>query len=158
MADFGNFVGGEIKKSLNRKIDYQREKFLKGVSTSKHGKKEDPTYLHFRFIFDTGKTKPIDPETFLAISPLFSPYNDPAQNTGFEAASGASEIGLPDYFTTNLDFFYGSKFAIPEMVNLGAFPSQGDFAYMSAQEFLYQRSKTRRDMLNAFTNGFLYIN
>ena len=30
MADFGNF-GDEVKKSLNRKIDYQREKFLKGI-------------------------------------------------------------------------------------------------------------------------------
>jgi hypothetical protein len=163
MADFSELAGNEIKKSLNRKIDYQREKFLKGVSTSKHGKKEDPTYLHFRFIFDTGKTRPIDPETFLAISPLFSDYGNPSPLTGTkraEAILAGKELDGPTEasFTTQTDFFYGSKFEIPEMVNLGAFPSQGGFAYMSAQEFLYQRSITRRDMLKAFTNGLLYIN
>ena len=82
MADFFDKFGDEVKKSLNRKIDYQREKFLKGISTSKHGKKEDPTYLHFRFIFDEGITDVIDPETFLAPSPLFKLYNNPAEDTG----------------------------------------------------------------------------
>ena len=42
MADFGN-LGSAVKDSLNRKIDTQRDKFLKGISTSKHGKKEDRT-------------------------------------------------------------------------------------------------------------------
>ena len=32
MADFFDKFGDEVKKSLNRKIDYQREKFLKGIS------------------------------------------------------------------------------------------------------------------------------
>ena len=58
MADFISDFGSNLKGSvipngdaLNRKIDFQREKFLKGISSTKHGKKEDPTYLHFKFIF-----------------------------------------------------------------------------------------------------------
>jgi hypothetical protein len=165
MADFGNF-GDEVKKSLNRKIDYQREKFLKGISTSRHGKKEDPTYLHFRFIFDEGISSRIDPETFLAPSPLFRPYKDPAKKTGVDAATGDSEGQAPDEDTpasfntegTATNFFYGSKFKIEGMLGGGAFDPQEGFAYMGAQEYLYQRSTQRRDMLNAFRNGFLYIN
>lgn len=164
MADFSDIVGGEIKKSLNRKIDYQREKFLKGVTTSKHGKKEDPTYLHFRFIFDKGISGSIDPETFLAISPLFKLYNDIPPETGNDAVAGTGATGAKDKstndlvsFRTDTDFFYGSKNKIGNL-QLGIYDPQEGFAYMSAQEFLYQRSKTRRDMLKAFLNGFLYIN
>ena len=174
MADFGSFVGGEISKSLNRKIDYQREKFLKGVSTSKHGKKEDPTYLHFRFIFDEGNFTGIDPETFLAPSPLFRPYKSPADNTGVEAlnpdGSKAAPIKTPASFVTGgANFFHQSKFRIDGMqittdeagnhtTGGGVYDFHDGVAYMSAQEFLYQRSTRRRDMLNAFRNGFLYIN
>ena len=173
MADFGNF-GDQVKKSLNRKIDYQREKFLKGVSTSKHGKKEDPTYLHFRFIFDEGITDQIDPETFLAPSPLFRPYKNPAKPTGNDAVTNdlkeAPDSPTPASFSTNgTNFFSQAKFQIDGMQiktdENGKYSSGGgvyDFndgvAYMSAQEFLYQRSTQRRDMLNAFRNGFLYIN
>jgi hypothetical protein len=165
MADFTDFISDEAKKSLNRKIDYQREKFLKGVSTSKHGKKEDPTYLHFRFIFDEGITAQIDPETFLAPSPLFRPFKNPG------APSGIAGAPLPDgtlpgtdnkvdasFATVGDSFFYQSKFRINGMQNVGAFDPQEGAAYMGAQEFLYQRSTQRRDMLNAFRNGFLYIN
>ena len=164
MADFFDKFGDEVKKSLNRKIDYQREKFLKGISTSKHGKKEDPTYLHFRFIFDEGITDAIDPETFLAPSPLFKLYNNPAKLTGAEAATGAvgdyrEQPTEPSFVTGGASFFYGSKFQINGMLeNYGAFDPQEQFAYMGAQEFLFQRSTQRRDMIKAFKAGFLYIN
>jgi len=164
MADFFGDFGDEVKKSLNRKIDYQREKFLKGISTSKHGKKEDPTYLHFRFIFDEGISNQIDPETFLAPSPLFSPYKNPAKATGVEGSTGATgdyreQPTDPSFVTGGSSFFYGSKFQINGMLeNYGAFDPQEQFAYMGAQEYLFQRSTQRKDMLNAFRNGFLYIN
>jgi hypothetical protein len=157
MADFGNF-GDEIKKSLNRKIDYQREKFLKGISTSKHGKKEDPTYLHFRFIFDEGITDQIDPQTFLAPSPLFRPYKNAAPNTGFDALTKQEQDTPGSFSTGGSNFFYQSKFKISGMEGIGAFDPQNGVAYMGAQEFLSQRSTQRRDMINAFRNGFLYIN
>jgi hypothetical protein len=159
MADFFGDFGDEAKKSLNRKIDYQREKFLKGISTSKHGKKEDPTYLHFRFIFDEGISDQIDPETFLAPSPLFSPYKNPAKATGVEGATGNAEQPTPPSFVTGgSNFFYQSKFRIDGMEGFGAIDPQDGYAYMGAQEYLFQRSTQRRDMLNAFRNGFLYIN
>ena len=164
MADFFDKFGDEVKKSLNRKIDYQREKFLKGISTSKHGKKEDPTYLHFRFIFDEGITDVIDPETFLAPSPLFKLYNNPAEDTGAEGATGVTgdyreQPTEPSFVTGGASFFYGSKFQINGMLeNYGAFDPQEQVAYMGAQEFLFQRSTHRRDMIKAFKAGFLYIN
>ena len=151
MADFGN-LGSAVKDSLNRKIDTQRDKFLKGISTSKHGKKEDPTYLHFKFIFDVGDTTPIDPETFLAPSPLFRPYNPPPPKLSEDERKNLSADEYNKYnqqrqtsetqsgFTTDDEFFYGSKFKINGMQDVGAFPINGGFAYMSAQQFLYQRS------------------
>jgi hypothetical protein len=157
MADFGNF-GDEIKKSLNRKIDYQRDKFLKGISTSKHGKKEDPTYLHFRFIFDEGITDQIDPQTFLAPSPLFRPYKNAPPNTGFDALTKQDQDTPGSFSSEGSNFFYQSKFKISGMSGNGAIDPQDGVAYMGAQEFLSQRSTQRRDMLNAFKNGFLYIN
>ena len=42
--------------------------------------------------------------------------------------------------------------------NYGAFDPQEQVAYMGAQEFLFQRSTHRRDMIKAFKAGFLYIN
>ena len=69
--------GGDI---LNRKIDFQRDIFLKGISNTKHGKKEDPTYIYFKFIFDFGDNYFLDPETFLAPSPLFRSYNTDYNN------------------------------------------------------------------------------
>ena len=77
-SDFTSNLGGNVipnESSLDRKIDFQREKFLKGVSTTRHGKKEDPTYLYFKFIFDFAVSGEIDPETFLAPSPLFRPVS-----------------------------------------------------------------------------------
>ena len=170
MADFAGNLRSEVKDSLNRKIDTQRDKFLKGISTSKHGKKEDPTYLHFKFIFDTGDTSPIDPETFLAPSPLFRPYNPPPPEKSKQELEKMTKKDFDEYnqeratsitgagFITADEFFYGSKFKINGMQDVGAFPINGGFAYMSAQQFLYQRSVKRRDMLSAFRNGLLYIN
>jgi len=168
MADFASNIRNEAKESLNRKIDSQREKFLKGVSTTKHGKKEDPTYLHFKFIFDTGDSSPIDPETFLAPSPLFRPYNpskkltdDERRNMSAEEYNKYNKQRETDEsqggFTTDEDFFYGSKVRIPGREE--RVPSiNGNFAYMSAQQFLWQRSTKRKDMLSAFRNGLMYIN
>ena len=87
MADFSsgfsnNLKGNVIPKKeevFDRKIDKQRETFLKGITSTKHGKKEDPTYLYFRLIFDFGISSEIDPETFLAPSPLFK-EEGPAKN------------------------------------------------------------------------------
>jgi hypothetical protein len=74
MSDFSDGLKSDLKLDkniLNRKIDFSREKFVKGISSTKFGQKEDPTYLHFKFIFDLVLSGIIDPETFLAPSPLF---------------------------------------------------------------------------------------
>ena len=78
MANFASELGTGLKNrlvpdetSLDRKIDFQREKFLKGLRSTRSGKKEDPTYISFRFIFDFGNTGLLEEETFLPISPLF---------------------------------------------------------------------------------------
>lgn len=163
--------------ALKRKVDGQRETFLKGVSTTKHGKKEDPTYLHFRFIFDFGETSIMDPETFLAPSPLFRPTertaND-AEINSFARASGVAEQDLPNYiralteneaksgngnFYSDTDFFYGSKFKINSRAQQGAFNiNGGGVGYMGAQRFLAQRSVKRQQMLEAFKKGLRFIN
>jgi len=78
ISDFGSGLAGNVLPTgdiLNRKIDFQREKFLKGISSTKHGKKEDPTYIYFKFMFDFGNNSLIDEETFLAPSPLFRSYS-----------------------------------------------------------------------------------
>jgi len=192
MADFISDFGSGLKENvlpngdaLNRKIDSQREKFLKGISSTKHGKKEDPTYLHFKFIFDLGNTSLIDQETFLAPSPLFRPFKPTATDLSAEAneignfrASQKNSIdptkqGTPDQiakidqlasvgdsgFKSDIDFFYGSKFRIDERYHHGAFNiNGGGVAYMGAQEFLAQRSLKRQQMLDAFRNGLNFIN
>jgi hypothetical protein len=160
---------------LKRKIDYQRENFLKGVSTTKHGKKEDPTYLHFRFIFDFGNTGIIDPQTFLAPSPLFRDLDSPetpeekaASNKELISAADKGGEALSDVlkrtlerkgkFYTDTDFFYGSKLIINSRAQRGAFPINDGIAYMGAQAFLAQRSEKRKQMLSAFKKGLSYIN
>lgn len=192
MADFISDFGSGLRDNvlpngdaLNRKIDSQREKFLKGISSTKHGKKEDPTYLHFKFIFDLGNTSLIDQETFLAPSPLFRPYNPSASDYSaaadelgsFRASQRNSvnpeEQGTPNQtakvdqlasvgdtgFKSDTDFFYGSKFKIDERYQYGAFNiNGGGVAYMGAQEFLAQRSLKRQQMLDAFRNGLNFIN
>jgi hypothetical protein len=192
MADFISDFGSGLRDNvlptgdvLNRKIDSQREKFLKGISSTKHGKKEDPTYLHFKFIFDLGNTSLIDQETFLAPSPLFRPFKPTATDLSAEAneignfrASQKNSIdptkqGTPDQiakidqlasvgdsgFKSDMDFFYGSKFKIDERYHHGAFNiNGGGVAYMGAQEFLAQRSLKRQQMLDAFRNGLNFIN
>jgi hypothetical protein len=192
MADFISDFGSGLRDNvlptgdvLNRKIDSQREKFLKGISSTKHGKKEDPTYLHFKFIFDLGNTSLIDQETFLAPSPLFRPFKPTATDLSAEAneignfrASQKNSIdptkqGAPDQiakidqlasvgdsgFKSDMDFFYGSKFKIDERYHHGAFNiNGGGVAYMGAQEFLAQRSLKRQQMLDAFRNGLNFIN
>ena len=174
--------------ALKRKIDSQRETFLKGTSTTKHGKKEDPTYLHFRFIFDFGETTFMDEETFLAPSPLFRNSVDEPEFNQQEitdlagkirgtkpSGQGEKAIDLitdPLYqaqltsidksnggnFYTGTDFFYGSKFFIKSRAQQGAFPMNGSVGYIGAQEFLGQRSTKRKQMLKAFKKGLRFIN
>jgi hypothetical protein len=189
MADY--FNGDESKlgnkvlpngDSLKRKIDSSRDTFLKGIRSTKHGKKEDPTYLHFKFIFDFGNTSLIDPETFLAPSPLFRPMNKTAQtdkdlvNFAGEMKGinpGTNQISDTNYlnklievdsqnggnFYTDTDFFYGSKFHIPSRASKGAYNiNGGGVAYYGAQEFLSQRSVKRQQMMDAFRNGLMFIN
>jgi hypothetical protein len=182
LSGFGSSLGDKVLPTgdaLKRKIDSQRENWLKGISSTKHGKKEDPTYLHFRFIFDFGSTSVIDPETFLAPSPLFRPIvptseatqelnnladaNDGAvnnlANTEYltKLQNAASAAGDGNFFTFT-DFFYGSKMLINSRREVGAFPMNDGVAYMGAQQFLSQRSIKRQQMLNSFRNGLRFIN
>lgn len=181
ISDFGRALGDKVLPNgdiLNRKIDFQREKFLKGVSTTKHGKKEDPTYLYFKFIFDFGISNAIDPQTFLAPSPLFRSYD----KTDYDALAkyleqrsiDAFQAGAdPDIlriiqnevsnkanngFYTDTDFFYGAKAKIQDRANSGFYPVNNNVAYMGAQEFLFQRSQKRQQMLEAFKKGIDFIN
>ena len=189
MSDFSDGLKSDLKLDkniLNRKIDFSREKFVKGISSTKFGQKEDPTYLHFKFIFDLGLSGIIDPETFLAPSPLFK-SKDGATNANVadfiareagKAASNRDKNGeniVPtsannsDYsaadafqagaFVTDLDFFYGTKFRVNNLIeNRGAFPVTGGVAYVGAEEFLSIRSLKRSQMIKGFKNGLDYIN
>ena len=167
--------GGDI---LNRKIDFQRDIFLKGISNTKHGKKEDPTYIYFKFIFDFGDNYFLDPETFLAPSPLFRSYNTDYNNltsnrntyenaaglTGdtkskFESAMNNIDAQTQSGFLSDMDFFYGSKGKISGMEGNGFYNiNGGGLGYMGAQQFLSQRSDKRQQMLQAFKNGINFIN
>ncbi|NBU96747.1 MAG: hypothetical protein EBS19_00815 [Spirochaetia bacterium] len=188
MADFLSDFGGSLKDkvlpngdALKRKIDGQRETWLKGISSTKHGKKEDPTYLHFRFIFDFGDTTFLDPETFLPPSPLFRPMDKAKSNQAINNLAGDLEgtfkngqikdTGLRNDlaeveerskagdFYSDVDFFYGSKFIINSRAQRGAFNiNGGGVGYMGAQNFLFQRSIKRQQMLDAFKKGFKFIN
>jgi hypothetical protein len=198
MADFASeFKSGPLGSkitpngdALKRKIDSTRDTFLKGISSTKHGKKEDPTYLHFKFIFDFGNTTFIDPETFLAPSPLFRPMNNLKKNKdgdaqsnndqdivnfagdsrGIQAKGGVTDSNYvnqlsevdsqnPGNFYTDMDFFYGSKFKVASRYQQGAYNiNGGGVAYYGAQEFLYQRSVKRQQMLGAFRKGLMFIN
>ncbi len=184
ISDFGSGLAGNVLPTgdiLNRKIDFQREKFLKGISSTKHGKKEDPTYIYFKFMFDFGNNSLIDEETFLAPSPLFRSYS--ANGVGnINAAAGDLEArtlealrsgknpsditGISNDiqnltnsgFGTSQDYFYGSKGKIPSRANYGFFPANSPLAYMGAQQFLYQRSQKRQQMLEAFKRGLDFVN
>jgi hypothetical protein len=191
MADFASeFKSGPLGSkitpngdALKRKIDSTRDTFLKGISSTKHGKKEDPTYLHFKFIFDFGNASFIDPENFLAPSPLFRPMDKNAQtdqeitnkqgevqgfdettrqvfdNDGYRAKLQAVEDKSAGNFYTDMDFFYGSKFKVDSRFNQGAYNiNGGGVAYYGAQEFLSQRSVKRQQMLDAFRKGLMFIN
>ena len=184
-SGFGSKLGNKVLPTgdaLNRKIDSSRDTFLKGIASTKHGKKEDPTYLHFKFIFDFGNTAFIDPETFLAPSPLFRPMNKTAQtdqeianfageraginpedggvtNTNFQLDLGNIDAMNAGNFYTDMDFFYGSKFKVDSRFKQGAYNvNGGGVAYYGAQEFLSQRSTKRQQMLDAFRNGLMFIN
>ncbi len=155
---FGGALGNQVLPdgdALKRKIDAQRETWLKGISTTKHGKKEDPTYLHFRFIFDFGETSFLDEETFLAPSPIFrNAQDEPGGSNNQEITDIAGRIRGekpgdkeksyniitdPAYqqsllmidaanrgnFYTGTDFFYGSKFFIKSRAEQGAFNMNG---------------------------------
>jgi hypothetical protein len=191
LSDFGNSVGDKVLPNgdaLNRKIDGQRDVFLKGISSTKFGKKEDPTYLHFRFIFDFGETTFMDPETFLPPSPLFRPVSNTNEKGELNAQTGqalnnlAGELGgfrkdgtiqSSDLrndlrkveekgaggFSSDLDFFYGTKFVINSRAETGAFNiNGGGLGYMGAQSFLSQRSIKRKQMLDSFKKGLKFIN
>jgi hypothetical protein len=189
ISDFGGGLGNRLiptGDALQRKIDFQRDKFLKGISTTKHGKKEDPTYLYFKFIFDFGDTSSLDEEgTFLPISPLFRRSSDGSlTESDYEAAfskrvqeqvasnQAGPTGGIPNPttvqqltdpasaggFGTDTDFFYGSKFKLNGMINTGAFPVHQPLAYVGAQEFLKRRSDKRSQMIEAFKNGLDHIN
>jgi len=178
MADyfsgFGSSLGDKVLPTgdaLKRKVDGQRENWLRGISTTKHGKKEDPTYLHFRFIFDFGDTSLIDPETFLPPSPLFRAVSsdnplaeaqslnnlDPNAPTPSQIIDAAQRAQAGNFYT-DMDFFYGSKMVIDSRVQNGVFPVNGPVAYMGAQQFLAQRSVKRQQMLNSFRKGLKFIN
>ena len=184
ISDFGSGLAGNVLPTgdiLNRKIDFQREKFLKGISSTKHGKKEDPTYIYFKFMFDFGNNSLIDEETFLAPSPLFRSYsstgvsniNSSIQDLESRTLEALRNGRNPDDisgisndienltnsgFGTNQDYFYGSKGKIPSRANYGFFPANAPLAYMGAQQFLYQRSIKRQEMLEAFKRGLDFVN
>jgi len=184
ISDFGSGLAGNVLPTgdiLNRKIDFQREKFLKGISSTKHGKKEDPTYIYFKFMFDFGNNSLIDEETFLAPSPLFRSYSksgssninrdiqDLEARTLDALRSGRNPADVPGIssdienftnsgFGTSQDFFYGSKGKVQSRANYGFFPSNPPLAYMGAQQFLFQRSVKRQEMLEAFKRGLDFVN
>ena len=168
LSDFGANLGDKVLPNgdaLNRKIDFQRDKFLKGIASTKHGKKEDPTYLHFKFIFDFGNNSLIDPETFLAPSPLFRSYDDRSYNDIANDITARAEAaaddkrnpfdpnpiidqlqkGVDNGFGTSEDFFYGSKSKIDGRTGVGFFPT-GEVAYMGSAVLI---SKICKETTNA---------
>lgn len=189
MADFSSELGSGLKNrlvpnesALDRKIDFQREKFLKGIRTTRSGKKEDPTYISFRFIFDFAESGLLEEETFLPVSPLFR---------GMDQKDGIRN-GLPDFtdrinefldseqarktegkfqeealidallnidggFSSSIDFFYGTKLKEQSRRN-ALYSSHGGFAYMGAEAFLRTKSSKRGDMIKAFKSGLRHIN
>lgn len=181
LSGFGSSLGDKVLPDgdvLKRKVDAQRETWLRGISSTKYGKKEDPTYLHFRFIFDFASTATIDPETFLAPSPLFRPLDisisdrdkaeaaegdrllslDPNNGNALsDAVSSVQGSGSGNFFTTE-EFFYGSKAKVATRYGRGFYDMTEGVAYMGAQKFLAQRSIKRQQMLNSFRNGLSFIN
>ena len=110
---------------LNRGVDKGRTMFLKGLTTTSSGQKEDPTYLGFRIMFDMGHEGLVDPESFLPISPLFSKgatSNIAGGIKGMKVSNGAA------------DFFHGSRQQIDKYPNYTE-----NFHYMTAESFLRER-------------------
>jgi len=178
MANFGSELGSGLKNrlvpdesALDRKIDFQREKFLKGLKTTRSGKKEDPTYISFRFIFDFGNSSLLEEETFLPISPLFKKMegvggdDDMAdrikqqlsREMGSKNLFVDYQLNVDGAYKTNTDFFYGSKLK-SENGRRNLFNMQGGVGYLGAQAFLRTRSEKRYQMLKAFGNGIEYLN
>ena len=180
MGEFLSGLGSGLKSNftptkgaLSRKVDAQRNQFLKGVSNSRHGKKEDPTYLHFKFIFDFAISSQMDPETFLAPSPLFRD-SDPddeklqkyVQDVSESRKTAGSELSLRETdkmkersgFSSDIDFFYGAKFRVPGLIGNGAFPMHSPISYLGAQDFLGVRSDQRKYMIRAFKRALDFIN
>lgn len=181
LSDFGGSLGDKVLPNgdaLKRKVDAQRETWLKGISSTKYGKKEDPTYLHFRFIFDFASTAIIDPETFLAPSPLFRPLDvsisdqdkaeaaegdrllslDPNSGNSLSNAISSVQGAQSGNFFTTEEFFYGSKAKLATRYGRGFYDMTEGVAYMGAQKFLAQRSIKRQQMLNSFRSGLRFIN
>jgi hypothetical protein len=111
---------------LNRGVDKNRTLFLKGLTSTSSGQKEDPTYLGFRIMFDMGHGGLVDPENFLPISPLFSQGNN--------LISG-NPAGMK-LNSSNMDFFHGSR----QQIKDSKFPNYTeDMHYMTAEAFLRER-------------------
>jgi hypothetical protein len=106
---------------INRGVDKNRTLFLKGLTSTTSGQKEDPTYLGFRIMFDMGIGGLVDPETYLPISPLFS--------SGTTSVTNNLAMKIP---SSSVDFFHASK--------LGDVPNYTEaYQYMTAEGFLRQR-------------------
>ncbi len=140
MSNFLTDVSGNldsIKNSDNQVltmgVDKNRVAFLKGLSSTMSGQKEDPTYTGFRIMFDFGLNGLVDPETFLPISPLLSDYG--------KTAGGM----LTNQSMSGQDLFTASKQIIKNDIN---FPNYtADLLYMTAQRYLYERRSKSEDEL-----------
>ena len=111
-------------------VDKNRVAFLKGLSSTMSGQKEDPTYTGFRIMFDFGLNGMVDPETFLPISPLLC---GDAINGGMK--TDQSHLGQ--------DFFTGSKQNINTNIS---FPNYTEkLLYMTAQRYLHERRSLNED-------------
>ena len=118
---------------LSGNTDKMRTMFLKGLKSTSSGQKEDPTYTGFRIMFDMGYGGVVDPETFLPISPLFSP------------GSSSIDPSLPKGMTLGhpTDFFHGSR------QKMYPFPNYTEqMHYMTAEGFLRERRSDAENSVN----------
>ena len=111
-------------------VDKNRVNFLKGLTSTTSGQKEDPTYTGFRIMFDFGNGAMVDPETFLPISPLF-------------ADAGNFQSGMSVDKNANMDVFtYSKQFLRDDVI----FPNYtNNFMYMTAQRYLHERRSLSED-------------
>ena len=146
MADFFDNLSDNLNldrgRILNRKIDKDRDNFIKGLRYTKSGQKEDPTYLGFRFIFEFG-ISPLDPENFLPPSPLFKELETEGlrDNTILDTTNATDTLlkiskgSANGSYLTDMGFFKGAYRTF-----LGVNPlKESPVAYMGAQKYLYER-------------------